>query len=409
MLVKPKSEFKSLLASAVNPVIRTVCVPLPTLVMLTAAPAGRGSIRRRGKRSWELRFDVGADDKGKRKVACHSFKGSKVDAEAKLAEVIAATGRGEYIAPNKQTVGAFVASRITAWRGQQIASGKTAERYGELLKNQIAPHLGALPLRKLSDGLAVGDWHGKLLTAGLAPQTVKHAHRLLCRALSDVKIKLTVAAPKVPERDMTIMEPEQAEMVLEQLIGNSLLPMVATALFAGLRRGELLALRWNAVDVDGGKLVYDGKPVPKPSLAVVASVEQLAGGKLTFKKPKTKAGKRLIRLPEPLIAILRAHRVEQMQLRLKLGQGRLADNALLFSDIEGTPLSPRAVSKRWAAFADKVGVGHVRLHDLRHCHATLLHNEGVPPAVVSKRLGHTKIRTSTPASSPMRMIRRQKH
>ena len=99
-------------------------------------------------------------------------------------------------------------------------------------------------------------------------------------------------------------------------------------------------------------------------------------------------------MPERLTEILRAHRLEQLQLRMKLGQGRLPDDALLFSDLEGNPLAPRAVSKRWSAFADKVGVGHVRLHDLRHCHASLLHAAGVPVAVMSKRLGHTKVSTT---------------
>lgn len=158
--------------------------------------------------------------------------------------------------------------------------------------------------------------------------------------------------------------------------------MVATALYAGLRRGEVLALRWNAVDVETGKM------------AVVASLEQLADGTLTSKAPEAKAGRRLIAMPDKLIAILCAHWLEQLQLRLKLGQGRMPDDALLFSDLEGKPLSTRAISKRWAAFAYKAGVDAVTFHNLRHNHASLLRHAGVDLAVVSKRFGHTKISTT---------------
>ena len=349
----------------------------------------KGSIRRRGKMSFELKFDIGVDAQGGRKVAYRSFKGTKKAAEAKLAEYINQIGKGDYIEPSKQTVADFVGARIKTWTDNNLIGPKSAERYGELLRNQIAPKIGHVALQSLS-GIRLSEWHGELLANGLSPQTVKTAHGLLGKALKEAvrdgvvarNAAANIPAPKVPERDVTILQREQVPMVMDALQGDPLLPMAACALYAGLRRGEVLALRWSAIDLDAGKL------------AVVASLEQLVDGTLTFKAPKTKAGRRLIAMPDALIAILRAHRLEQLQLRLKLGIGKLPDDALLFASLHGRPRSPRAISKAWGMFADRLGIGNVRFRDLRHTQASLLHDAGVSLAVVSKRLGHSKISTT---------------
>ena len=99
-------------------------------------------------------------------------------------------------------------------------------------------------------------------------------------------------------------------------------------------------------------------------------------------------------MPDELVAVLRSHRLAQLQFRLRLGLGKLPDDALLFSNPDGSYVSPRAISHRWGLFADKVGLGDVTFHALRHTQASLLHAAGVPLAVVSKRLGHSKITTT---------------
>lgn len=349
----------------------------------------RGSVRRRGERSWELKFDLGAAADGGRKIAYRSFKGTRKQAEAKLAEYINQLGRGDYVERSRQTVADFVAARIKTWTDNGLIGATSAERYGDLLRNQIAPKIGHVALQDLN-GIRLSEWHGDLLAVGLAPQTVKSVHGLLGKALKEAvrdgivsrNAAANIPSPRVPERDVTMLQREQVPMVMDALQGDPLLPMAACALYAGLRRGEVLALRWDAVDLEAGKL------------AVVASLQQLVDGILIFKAPKTRAGRRLIAMPDALIAILRAHRVEQLEFRLKLGIGKLPDDALLFATPQGRPRGPRAVSKRWSVFAERLGIGHVRFHDLRHTQASLLHDAGVPLAVVSKRLGHSKISTT---------------
>jgi integrase len=107
-------------------------------------------------------------------------------------------------------------------------------------------------------------------------------------------------------------------------------PIVVVALFCGLRRGEVLTLRWQTVDLDAGRLT------------VAESLEQLQDGSLRFKQPKTKAGRRTVSLPAMVIEALRQHRAGQLRQRLALGQGRAPEDSLLFPTLDGSPRSPRA-------------------------------------------------------------------
>src|SRR6516162_9623212 len=148
-----------------------------------------GHIRRRGERSWELKFDAGHDpETGKRITQYYSFKVSKREAQQKLTELMAAVAKGAYVPRSSITVGAHVAERIERWEQLGKISGKTAERYRELHANQIAPHLGTILLQELKSS-SIERWHATLKTGGrkdgtggLSALTIRHAHRLLSKA-----------------------------------------------------------------------------------------------------------------------------------------------------------------------------------------------------------------------------------
>ena len=152
-----------------------------------------GHIRRRGKNSFELKYDVGNDPRsGRRRLRYVSFKGSKREANAKLAELIASVATGSHIDASKTTVAEFVRSRIDQWEASGKIGTRTAERYRQLCENQIAPFIGTISLQKLT-ALDVEHWHTVLLTAGrvrggkgdLAPRTIRHCSRLLAETLDD--------------------------------------------------------------------------------------------------------------------------------------------------------------------------------------------------------------------------------
>ena len=214
----------------------------------------KGSMRRRSERSWELKFDRGTDAQGERQIAYRSFKGTRKEAEAKLTEYVGQLGKGAYVAPSKQTVTEFVAARIETWSANGQIGATSAERYDQLLRSQIAPRIGHIALQNLN-GIRLSEWHGELLTAGLAAQTIKSAHNLVNKALKEAvrdgvvarNVAANIPSPRLPERDVTILQKEQVPIVMDALRGDLLFPMAACALYAGLRRGEVLALRWNAL------------------------------------------------------------------------------------------------------------------------------------------------------------------
>jgi integrase len=348
-----------------------------------------GHVRRRGDRSWELKFDLGRDAYGKRQIRYHNFKGTKREAHLKLVELIASVGKGSYVSRSHLAVGEHVTARIEQWVSSCKITPKTAERYRELHQNQIAPHLGTVPLQQLKS-IDIERWHTTLRVSGrkdgqggLSGLTIRHAHRLLSKALKEaarhdlvVRNVASVEQPPRVERDeVVVLNSEQVRSVVDQMRGQIIYPQVIVALFTGMRRGEILALRWRHIDFDGKILM------------VREAIEETRAGR-RFKEPKSKAGTRDISLPDIVVNTLREHRRQQLELRLALGLGKTADDTLLFSRPDGSPQSPHALSKEWAAAAAEIGLSAIRFHALRHTHASHLIDAGIDVVKISKRLGH---------------------
>src|SRR5262249_28742133 len=164
---------------------------------------------------------------------------------------------------------------------------------------------------------------------------IRHAHRLLSKALKEAArhdlIVRNVASveqpPKVDREEVIVLTGEQVRLVVERLRAHAIYPQVILALFTGMRRGEILALRWPSVDLEGKTLV------------VREAIEETREGR-RFKEPKSKAGVRDIALPDIVVDTLRDHRRRQLELRLISGLGKITDDTLLFPRADGTPQSP---------------------------------------------------------------------
>jgi integrase len=338
---------------------------------------GRGNIRRRGKASFELRFDLERMD-GKRQQRCVTVRGSLKDAQRELARLLAAADAGTLAEPSAMTVREY----LEVWLGSTLTqSPKTLERYRELAAHQIIPHLGEVKIQKLSPE-RVGQWHAALIAEGLAPRTVGHAHKVLGAALKQAVENGTLARnvttirrpPSVEQQEIEILNPDQIKAVLDGLAGHALHPIASLALATGMRRGELLALQWSEVDLD------------RAVLRVERSVEETRSG-LRVKPPKTKRGRRNIGLPPEAVATLREHRKRQIELRLLLGQG--GQPSLVFGTLEGEPLSPNGISRSWRQTCAARKLPRVSFHALRHTHASMLIRAGVDVLTISRRLGHS--------------------
>jgi integrase len=217
------------------------------------------------------------------------------------------------------------------------------------------PQLGSNLVQRLAL-LDIEGWHTTLRNGRLSARSIGHAHRVLAKALGDAERAGMVVknvcrvqkAPKVADDEMVIARDVPA--LVDKLDAFRLRVPALAALFTGLRLSEILALRWNRVDVDA-KVIQ-----------VREALEQTKAHGIRFKRPKSKAGRRDITMPDILIEALREHRKRQLELRMQLPAGRLPDDALLFATVEGEPLSPNAQSPAWADFADSIGMPDVTFH-----------------------------------------------
>jgi len=354
----------------------------------------RGHIRRRSGDSFELKFDRDRDG-GQRRTVYRSFKGTRKQAQAELARLLAQAASGGHTDPSRTTVAEYLRDRLKHWIATGAISPKTAQGYAGLIENQIAPFIGSRPLQKLTTR-DVEAWHAKLLTAGrkgrngrpdgqsgVSARMIGHAHRLLSKALREglrreMVLRNVAAAqrpPKVTASEMTILTPAQVADLPALLDGHELAAPALTAAFTGMRRGELLALRWGNVDLD------------TKAIRVRESLEQTSAG-LRFKQPKSRAGNRDIALSDNVVGVLHAQRKRLLERRLLLGQGKLGDDDLVFPAWDGAPQRPESFSAAWSELADELKLD-VSFHALRHTHASQLIDAGVDVVTISKRLGHS--------------------
>ena len=342
----------------------------------------RGSIRRRGKSSFEIRIELERIN-GKRRSRSVYVRGTYKDAQRELTKLLTAADAGTLPEPSRDTVAAYLRNWLDSTLG---LSPKTLERYRELAVRQIIPHVGEIRLQKLTPE-RLEQWHAALIKGGLSARTVGHAHRVLSAALTRAVENGTLARnvarvrkpPKVEDQEVEIVPEIARKVILEGLVDSPLYPIVCLALATGMRRGELLALDWSDIDLDRGVV------------RIERSVEETRAG-LRIKPPKTKRGRRNIGIAADAVTMLREHRKRQIELRLRLGQG--GQPTLVFSTPEGYLLSPDNLTRDWIRMCKARKLPRYRFHALRHTHVSLLIASGMDILKISRRLGHDKPTTT---------------
>ena len=202
------------------------------------------------------------------------------------------------------------------------------------------------------------------------------------------------APPRVEREEVAILTGEQVRHVVKGLKDQPLYTKVIVGLFTGMRRSEILGLRWSHADLDAKMITVRG------------AVEETNAG-LRLKEPKSKAGNRDITLPDIVVDTLRDYRRQQLEFRFALGLGKLTDDALVFARLDGSPESPRVLSKEWAAIAKGMRL-LVTFHALRHTHASMLIDAGIDIVKISKRLGHANVSTTLDVYSHLFAAREDK-
>ncbi len=260
---------------------------------------------------------------------------------------------------------------------------KTHEGYEGVIRLYASPALGEIPLHHLHP-LHLQNLYGTLTERGLSGGTVLNLHLVLTQALSQaVRWGLLSANPAAgaqpprPRRpEQKVVDPALAGRILAAAAGTPMELPCAVALSTGMRRGEILALRW--ADLDEAF-----------NVAHVRRSLQVSGEGLAFVEPKTRRSRRAVALPSYLRPHLDRQRSSQAERRAACPSW--TDLDLVVDRGDGSPLHPDTLSSGWYRFLQRSGLAHVRFHDLRHAHATLLLLAGIHPKVVSERLGHASI------------------
>lgn len=351
----------------------------------------KGHIKQRSKGSWTLWIDLGRDpETGKRKQQTLTVRGSKKDAERELRELLHSLETGRYVKPSRITLGQWLEQWCQSYVTMHC-SIRTAESYQSEVHRHLIPALGAIPLTQLhpqhlqdyySQALIKGRTDGR---GGLSARTVLYHHHIVSEALNHaVKMELVgrnvaeaVDPPRPERKNIATIAPENVSKFLEATRETPYYVLFYTALYTGMRLGELLGLRWSDVDLD------------LANLSVVQALYKRSGI-CKMVEPKTSKSRRQIALSPSLSLLLRDYKTEQQAQRILLG-GDSVDSNLVFSHIDGKPLDPGVVSHTFAKVLKKAGLPHIRFHDLRHSHATLLLKAGIHPKIVSERLGHANI------------------
>lgn len=355
---------------------------------MTKKPKKLAGIDRRGPNAWRIRYVKN----GRRHS--ETVIGTQEDALARRDVIRADIARNTWTAPTSMTLAEWAAS----WGEQYLKRAVTVrsyERQMSIVNRQILPALGSIQLQKLST-VRINEFYRDLESTGLSAATVRYAHIVLGSCLkSAVKIGVLARSPvanaspprgKSESGGRSLMQAE-LEKLLNGFDGDPLFVLVALAAGTGARINELLALEWAALDWSTKTLRID------------AALKPTKAG-LDRGMPKTERSRRTIRFDDGLAVLLRAERDRQeTEQRMIHGIGRdvttlrslLPERALIFPASPLDPVKPRRhgpISKGLARRAASLGLGRVRFHDLRHTHATLLLQAGVPVAAVSARLGH---------------------
>lgn len=353
-----------------------------------------GTVKKDKNGKWFFVVDLGKHKNGKRNQKLKRGFDTKGAANEAMTKLKAKHIKGEIIEPNKMTV----AEHLEKWLetvGLKRES-TTVERYAQVCNMHIIPALGDIRLQELQP-LHVQDFLDKCQIdgrlngkGGLSKRTALHIYRIFKLALkqavgwrlikSNPMDGLEAPSPDKPEID--VLDKAETAKLLKAAEGRPIYTTILLAVTTGMRRGELLALRWSDIDFLEGHLDVNQ-----------ALVDTKDKG-LEFKAPKSRAGKRRISLPAITLEELKSHRTRQAEKFIKLGH-RPGNDSLVFLSIhaDGTvgERKPRILTKAFTRFIKTVDVPQITLHGLRHTHITHLLMDGEPIKMVSDRAGHSTV------------------
>jgi integrase len=334
----------------------------------------RARIQKSSKSSWVIILSMGFDPiTQKYKTKWITVRGPRAEAERRKNEILRQYDLTGFIADTKTTTGAFLARWIDTKSNIGIRS---KERYTQIIRQYFIPEFGKVPLTQLRPD-HIQAHLSKIQNEGLSASTARYHYCVIHGALETaVKWVLiyrnaadAVELPKIEHSEMQYWDADEMNQFLQHLIGNPYYPLFYTALFTGMRRSELLGLRWGDMDL----LMCQ--------LSVRRTLQRKEDGSYYFTDVKSKKSKRTIDLTPSTVDVLRRHCANSAFSK---------PDDLVFA-VKGEPMRPNTITRAWQSACSASGVKVIRFHDSRHTHATLLLKQGVHPKIVQERLGHSTI------------------
>lgn len=351
---------------------------------------GEGGVRQRPSGRWEARAAI-VDAAGRlhrRSVTADTER----DAKRRLRELVAQHEAGVLAPDARETMTRF----LTTWLEgvKPTLRPRSWDRYEEHVRLHLIPTLGRIPLARLSPR-DVQRANNELLKMGLAPATVGRAHAALRAALKQaLRWQLIpsnpaslVTPPRVERHEMTALDPDQARRFLNAARHTPLEALWVLAVTTGLRQGELLALQWSEVDLEGASVRVTGT-LTRINVDV-ASTGYPKTHRVTA-PPKSARSRRRIEVGSLAVGALREHRRRQVEQRLHAGT-LWVDRDLVFSGATGGHMHPDQLNRELRSLLTIAGLPTIRFHDLRHTAASLLLGRDVNPKKVSEMLGHSTV------------------
>ncbi len=264
----------------------------------------------------------------------------------------------------------------------------TMYQYTLVVDKHILPNIGKLKLADLR--LArIEQFYAELIQQNVGPRTIRVAHNILHKSLEKAVRYGLIAynpshgatLPRYKHGEMQVLDPSQVSQFLVAAQDSPYQALYYLGVTTGMRQGELFGLKWTDLQWNSG------------TLHIQRQVQRVNGQGRNFVEPKTRSGRRTIKLGEQTLQVLRLH-MEQQAVQKQVAGDRWQENGLIFPNSIGKPRDPSNLRVDFLKVLEKAGLPKMRFHDLRHTAASLLLNHGVPVLVVSKTLGHAKVSTT---------------
>ena len=352
----------------------------------------RGCITHRADGTYAAVIELSRGPDGRRRHRWFGGYRTRKEAQAKLTALMAELQGGTFVAPSKMTVANYLRRWLTESAAHRL-SARSFERTTCIVERHLIPELGGYRLAELrplhvqaylTQARKAGRKNG---SGGLAGATLLKHFEVLHSALGQaVRWELIPRNPadavdrpridKKPGQAIRALSAGEVAGLLAAAAETRLYTPILVAVTTGLRRGELLALRWSDLDLE------------KATLSVNRALEEIGTG-VAFKAPKTARGRRTMPLAQTTVQALRDHHRAQAELKLRLGPAYV-DQDLVFATPEGGVWYLSNFSRAFRSFEARHGY-EFRFHDLRHTHASLLLAQGAHVKVVQERLGHASV------------------